>query len=329
MEGSKGSSLLAMAWRTIAAGIVCAVCAGCAHTPSAAVSPATPTGRAMVVATPSAEPEPGAGLAIALPTPTVPGAALATAQPTPAMLPDEWVTITILYDNVPFHQGIQTAWGYACLVRAGETVLLFDTGGDPELLLANMATLGVEPKAIDAVVLSHEHLDHSGGLAGLIAAGARPTVYVPAAFPDGLKANLASQTVLVEVAGAMEVAPGVWSTGQMGTSPDEQALAVRTGEGVVVITGCAHPGVVTMARAAQQAVGGDLALVMGGFHLEDAGEAEIERTIEGLRALGVQRVAPSHCTGDRARQLLAEEFGDACLQAGAGWSMVLGLPPDA
>jgi 7,8-dihydropterin-6-yl-methyl-4-(beta-D-ribofuranosyl)aminobenzene 5'-phosphate synthase len=244
-------------------------------------------------------------------------------------VPPARATISVLYDNVSWREGMQTAWGYACLVQIRETSILFDTGGDGGLLLANMAGLGVQPAAVDVVVLSHAHADHTGGLAELLAAGVRPVVYLPASFPEAIKRQVADQGHLVEVSGPIEVAPGVYSTGEVGSEIAEQALAVRTAEGGVVITGCAHPGVVTMARVAQQVVGGEIALVMGGFHLEDATAAEIESTMQGLRALGVQRVAPSHCTGNFARQLLAEEFGDAYLRAGAGWSIVLDLPPDS
>ncbi|MDI7274759.1 MAG: MBL fold metallo-hydrolase [Anaerolineae bacterium] len=290
------------------AGLLGAGCAGSASLPASGA----PTAQAAAAHT--------------LPATTRPSAVPATARPTPTLAPPGTARITVLYDNVPFREGLQTAWGYACLVETGEATILFDTGGDGALLLGNMAALGTGPEAIDIVVLSHAHTDHTGGLAALLAAGARPAVYLPASFADAVKAEVASQTALVEVTGPAEVAPGAWTTGELGTGIVEQALAVQTGEGITVITGCAHPGVVAMVRAAQQVAGGEVALVVGGFHLEDAGEAEIERTIQGLRALGVRRVAPSHCTGETARRMFAEAFGDACLTAGAGWTITVGLP---
>jgi len=66
---------------------------------------------------------------------------------------------------------------------------------------------------------------------------------------------------------------------------------------------------------------GVVALVMGGFHLRDTGQAQIEAIMADLRSLGVQRVAPCHCTGDPARQIFAEAFGTEYFPAGAGWTV--------
>jgi 7,8-dihydropterin-6-yl-methyl-4-(beta-D-ribofuranosyl)aminobenzene 5'-phosphate synthase len=63
------------------------------------------------------------------------------------------------------------------MVRYGDRSILFDTGGDGRMLLANMAALGFNPEELDAVVLSHAHSDHTGGLADLLGANPDVTVY--------------------------------------------------------------------------------------------------------------------------------------------------------
>ena len=78
---------------------------------------------------------------------------------------------------------------------------------------------------------------------------------------------------------------------------------------MVVVTGCAHPGIVEMVRRAKESAGGEVALVMGGFHLGSASRRQVERIIADFRALGVRQVAPCHCTGDRAMRTLAENTG--------------------
>jgi hypothetical protein len=75
-------------------------------------------------------------------------------------------------------------------------------------------------------------------------------------------------------------------TVEVGSSLVEQELAVETHEGLVVVTGCAHPSIVDMVRQAREAVDGELALVMGGFHLGGASPGQIERIIADLRGLG-------------------------------------------
>jgi 7,8-dihydropterin-6-yl-methyl-4-(beta-D-ribofuranosyl)aminobenzene 5'-phosphate synthase len=94
--------------------------------------------------------------------------------------------------------------------------------------------------------------------------------------------------------------------------------------GLVIVTGCAHPGVVEMVRRAKKAATGEVALVMGGFHLGGASQGQIEGIIAEFRQLGVQRVAPCHCTGDRARRMFADAYATDCTLAGVGWVASMG-----
>jgi 7,8-dihydropterin-6-yl-methyl-4-(beta-D-ribofuranosyl)aminobenzene 5'-phosphate synthase len=174
------------------------------------------------------------------------------------------------------------------------------------------------------VVLSHAHSDHTGGLRGLLDTGVRPTVYVPRSFPARFKAAVRSVTELVEVVEPAEIRPGIHTTGAVGSRIVEQALAVETADGLVVVTGCAHPGVVKMARRAKAHADGELALVVGGFHLGGASIRRIARTIAGFRDLGVQRVAPCHCTGGRAIRMFAEAYGKNFVEVGAGRAIPIG-----
>jgi len=230
--------------------------------------------------------------------------------------------ITTVYDNKTLYPNLASAWGFSCLI--GDDIL-FDTGGDGRTLLSNMKQMGIDPAGIKTVVLSHAHGDHTGGLAGLLSAGARPTVYVPAAFPAAFKSSVRAGANLVEVTKPMEIFPGIHTTGEVGSGIVEQALAVETKKGLVVVTGCAHPGVVEMVRCAKESVGGKVCLVMGGFHLGGAGRGRIERIIADFRDLGVQRVTPCHCTGDRAIGMFAEEYGGDFIKAGVG--LVLDIGP--
>ena len=231
--------------------------------------------------------------------------------------------ITIVYDNRTLDPNLASAWGFSCLV--GDD-LLFDTGGDGRTLLSNMAQMGIDPARIKTVVLSHAHGDHTGGLGGLLGTGVRPTVYVPRSFPARFKADVRSLTTLVEVHGPVEIRPGIHTTGEVGRGLVEQALAVETEEGLVVITGCAHPGVVEMVRRAQS-VGARLPrpyLVLGGFHLGGASKRQVKRIIADFRDLGVQKAAPCHCTGDRAIEIFAEEYGEDFVRVGVGCVITVG-----
>jgi 7,8-dihydropterin-6-yl-methyl-4-(beta-D-ribofuranosyl)aminobenzene 5'-phosphate synthase len=256
------------------------------------------------------------------------------------------VAFAVVYDNNAYVAAsepsveapmLRTSWGFACWVEVDDTTLLFDTGGDGDTLMANLASLGLDPSAIDAVVLSHAHGDHTGGLMPLLSTGITPIVYVPASFPAAFKRDVRRYTDLVEVTDGAMIKPAVYTTGEVGSGIIEQALVVKTRDGLVVITGCAHPGVVEMVRRAKEvaadasdsqgtASGLRVALVMGGFHLGGASRAQVEAIVEDFRDLGVDRVAPCHCTGDQARQHFADSFGEDCTLAGVGWSTQMILP---
>jgi len=231
------------------------------------------------------------------------------------------VKIIVVYDNRTLYPHLASRWGFSCLVDGD---LLFDTGGDGRTLLSNMTKMGIDPAGIRTVVLSHAHGDHTGGLGALLGTGVRPTVYVPRSFPARFKADVRSLTTLVEVHGPVEIRPGIHTTGEVGRGLIEQALAVETGDGLVVVTGCAHPGVVKMVRRAKESVGGKVYLVMGGFHLGGTSQRRVKAIIADFRQLGVQRVAPCHCTGDRAIQVFAKEYGCDFVKAGVGLALNIG-----
>jgi len=237
----------------------------------------------------------------------------------PTVVPTkEPIVITILYDNYPYDERLRTSWGFSCLVERSGLRVLFDTGGDSPTLLGNMEALGVDAGNLDAIVLSHIHGDHVGGLEGILAQNGETVVYVPQSFPTRFKSDVRSIARLVEVGDPMRIAEGVHSTGEMGGGIKEQALIVSSAEGAIVITGCAHPGIVAIVTKAKEVSGEPIELVLGGFHLSGTGQAGIRSIVDDFRELGVHRVAPTHCSGDVARRMFREAYGDAFVAAGAG-----------
>ncbi|MCD6287162.1 MAG: MBL fold metallo-hydrolase, partial [Anaerolineae bacterium] len=291
-------------WRLLAAALVSSTLAGLAGGCAARIARA-PT--AMV-------PQPTASLTAVPPTktplPTKTSPPTATPAPTETPAPTYTphlaevrpVTLTIVYDNNAYDPNLRTAWGFACLVETEDANVLFDTGGDGPTLLGNMDALGIDPHDIDAIVRSHIHGDHTGGLLALLDRGITPTVFTPAAFPQEFKDAVRARTDLVEVTGPAELLPGIWATGELGSNIIEEALAVESDAGLIVITGCAHPGVVELVRQAKAVLGQSVVLVTGGFHLGSASQIRIAGIVDAFRELGVQRVAPCHCTGDRAHR---------------------------
>jgi 7,8-dihydropterin-6-yl-methyl-4-(beta-D-ribofuranosyl)aminobenzene 5'-phosphate synthase len=185
-------------------------------------------------------------------------------------------------------------------------------------LIENMRRLGVDPLSIDAIVISHEHYDHTSGLGAILDMGITPKVYIPATFSKALKDNLNSRIKLIEVDDHTTVFPGLSLICVQGPIVEE-ALVAETAEGSVVITGCAHPGVANMVKASQAVMPGKVALLVGGFHLlQTRDKNSLESVAEELRGLGVERVLPTHCTSAKAIGVFKDVFGDRALEGGVG-----------
>jgi len=253
-------------------------------------------------------------------------AATSTAGGKEKMLTASKISIVVAFDNYTHQKDLEVSWGFACVVRGADKTILFDTGGDGAILMGNLKKLKIDPQSIDAVVLSHAHGDHTGGLEAFLAANSRVEVYAPGSFPESFKAGVrAAGAKLVEVSGALEICDGVWSTGELGASIIEESLVLQTDQGLVVITGCAHPGIVLILEKAKQLLGGaDVLLAMGGFHLRSESDAELKKIIKRFKELGVRRPGPSHCSGDRTRELFKDLYGDDFVQIGVGYTVRLG-----
>lgn len=230
------------------------------------------------------------------------------------------ISITTVFDNYAVDAAVATRWGFATAITTPSTTVLFDTGSDGETLLSNMKALDVDPRSIDAVVISHLHADHVGGLAALLRVNAGVLVYLPARSPDALhRMIVAAGARYRDLTGPATVAPAIRTTGPLGAGIREQALVVSTAEGLVVMTGCAHPGIVhVVQKAHEMSPEQAIALVMGGFHLGSAARGDVDQIIRAFRRLGVRRVAPSHCTGDLARDRFNDAYGPDYVPAGAG-----------
>ncbi len=238
-----------------------------------------------------------------------------------AALTEKWVemiTITVLYDNYPYQEGLETGWGFSAFVTYKDQNVLFDTGASGLILLENMAEMNIKPGDIQNVVLSHEHNDHTGGLQSLLTAGADPIIYLPPSFSSSFKKQFDAQAEVIEVFPGLPIGERISTSGEIGGFPPEQALVIDTSQGLVVITGCAHPGVDKMVLAAKRHFKEDIYLVLGGFHLGNASSTQVDQIITEFRRIGVDHVAPCHCTGDRAIAQFKEAFEDHFIQVGTG-----------
>ncbi|MHC1635558.1 MAG: MBL fold metallo-hydrolase [Candidatus Methanospirareceae archaeon] len=225
------------------------------------------------------------------------------------------VTITIVYDNNPWDSRMRTGWGFSCFVKKGEEEILFDTGGDPSTLIENMRAIRKEPADVDIVVLSHPHSDHTGGLSGILERKREGGIklYLGSSFPDSFKEWAKRENAdVIEIRGRGKICEDFYTTGELGVGIKEQSLIVTTEKGLVVITGCAHPGIVSILEGVKEWFKEEIYLVLGGFHL---GAKDVSGA---FRRLGVKKVAPCHCTGDKAVKFLENEYKGDFIRSGVG-----------
>jgi len=210
-------------------------------------------------------------------------------------------------------------WGFSCIIEGAEKTILFDAGTKSDVLFHNINKLNVNPKDVELVAISHIHGDHSGGLSAFLEKNNKVTVYLPVSFPDEFIGGVEKAGAkVISVDKTIEICKGVSLTGEMGSLIKEQSLIVDTSKGLVVLTGCAHPGIVGIVMRAKEVIDKEIYLVCGGFHLLNKSEDEVNQIISQLKGLGVKKVGATHCTGDKAIELFKKAYKESFVRMGVG-----------
>lgn len=270
------------------------------------------------------------------------------------------LTITVLTDNqVERGDGLLAEHGLCLLVETGGGKVLLDAG-QSDICLKNAARLGADLGALSAVVLSHGHYDHGGGLPALLdEIGQLKVIAHPGAFASKHARRHGQQHRHIGLAysasdlerrgaalrlesNAQEITDGLVATGpiprvsdfekndphfwvkakglwQLDQFEDDQALVARTVEGLVVVLGCGHAGVINTLRYAMKLTGEErIRAVVGGFHLASASMERIEATVAALQQIEVGQVVACHCSGFTARIRLQAAFRKRLVNGAVG-----------
>jgi len=206
--------------------------------------------------------------------------------------------ITDIYDNETLVSGLQSGWGFSCLInKEGIPDILFDTGANSSILLHNMEHLGIDMGNIGVIFIYHGHMDHAGGLQAIMQLNKHAIIYIPASLSEHLPGPM-----FVPVKEHIPICDSVYSTGEL--DGIEHSLVLGSGKALTVITGCSHPGLNEITEAASRY--GTVKYVIGGFH--------------GFRELhplsDLSLVCPCHCTSHKLE--IERLFPEKYSQCGAG-----------
>jgi 7,8-dihydropterin-6-yl-methyl-4-(beta-D-ribofuranosyl)aminobenzene 5'-phosphate synthase len=268
--------------------------------------------------------------------------------------------VTILYDSFGKDPALTMDWGFAALVEYGGKRILFDTGGNPDILARNAAAKNIDLSKLDFVAMSHRHGDHMGGLAYVLKVNPDVKIYAPkersgvygddspsstfyrkdASLPAEQRYYGGAPPEILRMGSAWpsanfqlidkntEIAPGMYLIALVSDKPGtlelrELSLAIRTPDGLALVVGCSHPGIDKIVQTAAT-IDSHIHIITGGFHLVVASDPDIDKIVSGLRdTYKVEYVAPGHCTGEPAFAALKKAFGDHYLYAGLGTTVTL------
>jgi 7,8-dihydropterin-6-yl-methyl-4-(beta-D-ribofuranosyl)aminobenzene 5'-phosphate synthase len=273
------------------------------------------------------------------------------------------VRITTLSENTA-QLGFLGEWGLSILVETETAKVLLDTGLSTSAVY-NADLMGIDFSTIDAIVLSHAHGDHTGGLRDVlrrvrkqVQVIAHPDIWIPKYVVHGEMSRYAGIPYMKEdleslgasftlTAKPFKISDDIMTTGEIEMTTDYEtiddrlcvkkgdrmipdpladdlAVVVKTTEGLVLITGCAHRGIINTVRQVQKLTGEQyIHTIIGGTHLMVASPERIEKTANELKGLGLQRLGVSHCTGFSASVALAKEFSDIFFLNNAGTQITL------
>ncbi len=264
--------------------------------------------------------------------------------------------IITLVENLSYQQGLKGEHGLSFLIKVDGKQILFDAG-QTNLLADNAKVLDIDLASVDAVVISHGHYDHTGGLESFFEINHHAPVWIKsAAFDDkfsgshgGLRFVGMDKTIMEKyrhrfrfAEGNIEIAPGlkiitdishyypfeqssstmiVKKGNQEESDPfeDELFMLYDHPHGLTVFAGCAHLGIGNICRTAMEVTGNNhIGLVLGGTHLKGASGGRIEQTINAFSDLEVDHFGLCHCTGLPAFIAFSQAFGGRVRYAHVG-----------
>ena len=278
------------------------------------------------------------------------------------------VKLSVLFENSTYRPGIIAAHGLSLMVHvryedSSQFVFLFDTGSDPNILENNVKALGKTLRDVNAIVISHGHYDHTGGLLKALELIGRRTPII--LHPDALLKKLVLKPKIryngipfrreeIEKAGGiiiknrkpLEIAPNIYVLGEIPRETDfetisgfyivrngnvekdemldDQGVVIKMPNGVIILSGCGHSGIINMINYATKiSKQNRIKLAIGGFHLINADRIRINKTLEIINELEIEKIAPMHCSGTEFISKIATTKQEKYLELHTGDEIII------
>lgn len=225
--------------------------------------------------------------------------------------------IKMIYNNTGVCKGLQNAWGLSVWIENENGVTLFDTGGEAPILKNNLTHLGLDVNKIKQIIISHDHWDHNGGISMVLEKmEKKPDLYVTANTEKEYSKKYTDAKV-IGVSEPVLISEGIWSSGSLSTEYkanglEEQALILIRDDSMIILTGCSHPGIVKIVERVKEIhPQKKIKLVAGGFHLMRESKNNVEEISIQLKNLDIEKIAPSHCTGEDSIEIFRKNWGES------------------
>ncbi len=253
--------------------------------------------------------------------------------------------VHVLVDNTSIPGGPEGEHGLSLFIESGGNKILFDTG-QGDRFAHNAEKMNVDLSKTHAVVISHGHYDHGGGIGHFLNINENAPIYVrKSAFEShlafkhgsytdiGINPDFKDNSRVIHTEGVAEITEGFRLFGEVGNEhpppsgndslltgtvdknrPDdflhEQNLLIEEGEKSVLVTGCSHCGIANIVKRAEEILGRFPDFVIGGFHLrissEDSGDDSEINEISEILLQTGAMYYTGHCTNELAYEKMKE-----------------------
>lgn len=238
------------------------------------------------------------------------------------------IKVTCISENTSFSNSLLASHGQSLLLEIDDKKYLFDTTEIYEGISYNMNHMNIALNDIQTVVLSHNHLDHSGALFKLSDQFTDQRLFLPPDMStlDEAKYNTDYRTESKDAAikklldykhttvvtEGLQIDENLFTTGALDAPDKEQSLVVNIpNKGLVLLIGCAHPTLPVIVEAAKKVTGIDTMYgIIGGLHYIFDDEAQVKERVAYIKSLNIEFIVPSHCTGYKAIRAMQQELGE-------------------